>query len=155
MRRAEIGRNHEGVLSLGLAIDLSHRVFSLAILVICNYEIRKGECAKCKNAPTPAAVMYPSTKQASCNIDILWREPVHPLWHGGRLGITSDNKTFNLPWSMPKELLLTNSKNKISKKFRLQHQVFPGGHPSKYWRGPIGLNFGDLTRTGAFPMVWP
>ena len=36
-----------------------------------------------------------------------------------------------------------------------QHPVFPGGHPSKYWRGSMLLNFGDRTRTGAFSMIWP
>ena len=36
-----------------------------------------------------------------------------------------------------------------------QHLVFPGGLPSKYYPGPTLLNFGDLTRTGAFNVVWP
>ena len=36
-----------------------------------------------------------------------------------------------------------------------QHLVFPGGHPSKYWRGSMLLNFGDRTRTGVFSMIWP
>ena len=36
-----------------------------------------------------------------------------------------------------------------------QHPVFPGGHPSKYWRGSMLLNFGDRTRTGVFSMIWP
>ena len=36
-----------------------------------------------------------------------------------------------------------------------QHLVFPGGLPSKYYPGPRLLNFGDLTRTGAFSQVWP
>src|SRR5215470_12254580 len=31
----------------------------------------------------------------------------------------------------------------------------PGGLPSKYYPGPTLLNFGDLTRTGAFNVVWP
>ena len=46
-------------------------------------------------------------------------------------------------------------KKKKGKKKCLQHEVFPGGHPSKYYPRPIELNCGDLTRTGAFPMVWP
>ena len=32
--------------------------------------------------------------------------------------------------------------------------MFPGGHPSKYWRCPMLLNFSDRTRTGVFNMVW-
>ena len=36
----------------------------------------------------------------------------------------------------------------------LQHQVFPGGPPSKYYPGPTMLNFRDQTRTGAFIVVW-
>ena len=36
-----------------------------------------------------------------------------------------------------------------------QHPVFPGGLPSKYWPGPMLLNFSDQTRTGVFNMVWP
>ena len=40
------------------------------------------------------------------------------------------------------------------KKESLQDGVFPGGHPSKYLPRPMGLNFGDRTRTGVFPMVW-
>jgi hypothetical protein len=36
-----------------------------------------------------------------------------------------------------------------------QHLVFPGGLPSKYYPGPNLVNFGDLTRTGAFKVVWP
>ena len=45
------------------------------------------------------------------------------------------------------------SNTKTSKS--LQHLLFPGGHPSKYWAGPTLLNFGDRTRTGAFSVVWP
>ena len=36
----------------------------------------------------------------------------------------------------------------------LQHPVFPGGHPSKYYPGPTPLNFRDRTRTGVFSVVW-
>ncbi len=36
----------------------------------------------------------------------------------------------------------------------LQHLLFPGGHPSKYWAGPTLLNFGDRTRTGVLNVVW-
>ena len=43
---------------------------------------------------------------------------------------------------------------RISQKSQ-QHLVFPGGLPSKYYPGPTLLNFGDLTRTGAFNVVWP
>ena len=32
--------------------------------------------------------------------------------------------------------------------------MFPGGHPSKYYRSPMLLNFSDQTRTGVFNMVW-
>ena len=30
------------------------------------------------------------------------------------------------------------------KKRSLQHLLFPGSHPSKYWAGPTLLNFSDL-----------
>ena len=33
--------------------------------------------------------------------------------------------------------------------------MFPSGLPSKYYPGPMLLNFSDRTRTGAFNMVWP
>ena len=36
-----------------------------------------------------------------------------------------------------------------------QHQEFPSGLPSKYYPGPMLLNFSDRTRTGVFNMVWP
>ena len=45
--------------------------------------------------------------------------------------------------------------NRKKKLICQQHPVFPGGHPSKYWRGSMLLNFGDRTRTGAFSMIWP
>ena len=49
-----------------------------------------------------------------------------------------------------------NQNKEWEKKFEYQqHPVFPGGHPSKYWRGSMLLNFGDRTRTGAFSMIWP
>ena len=35
----------------------------------------------------------------------------------------------------------------------LQHQEFPGGPPSKYYPGPMMLNFRDRTRTGVFIIV--
>ena len=45
--------------------------------------------------------------------------------------------------------------NKPEKEKRsLQHLLFPGSHPSKYWAGPTLLNFSDLTRTGVFSVVW-
>ena len=34
-----------------------------------------------------------------------------------------------------------------------QHLDFPGGHPSRYYRDPTLLNFGDLTGSGAFSVV--
>ena len=49
---------------------------------------------------------------------------------------------------------LKEEKRKGEKK-SLQHLLFPGGHPSKYWAGPTLLNFGDQTRTGVFSVVWP
>ena len=51
--------------------------------------------------------------------------------------------------------VFTEYKQKKKKKESLQHLLFPGGHPSKYWAGPTLLNFGDRTRTGAFSVVWP
>ena len=45
-------------------------------------------------------------------------------------------------------------REKKKKKKSLQHRLFPGGHPSKYWAGPTLLNFGDQTGTGAFNVVW-
>ena len=40
--------------------------------------------------------------------------------------------------------------NKIKKK----RTAPDDGHPSKYWAGPMLLNFSDRTRTGAFNVVW-
>ena len=55
-----------------------------------------------------------------------------------------------------KGLFLHNLKEEKKKgKKSLQHLLFPGGHPSKYWAGPTLLNFGDQTRTGVFSVVWP
>ena len=45
--------------------------------------------------------------------------------------------------------------NLKEEKRNLQHLLFPGGHPSKYWAGTTLLNFGDQTRTGVFSVVWP
>ena len=50
----------------------------------------------------------------------------------------------------PKEKIQLK-KNKKSQ----QHQEFPSGLPSKYYPGPMLLNFSDRTRTGVFNMVWP
>jgi hypothetical protein len=47
-----------------------------------------------------------------------------------------------------------NNQHRLKSKSQ-QHLVFPGGLPSKYYPGPTLLNFGDLTRTGAFNVVWP
>ena len=57
------------------------------------------------------------------------------------------------------KLLLRNTERKeraanSSKMGGLQHRVFPGGHPSRYWPGPTMLDFGDRTRTGVFMVVW-
>ena len=41
-------------------------------------------------------------------------------------------------------------KEEVIVKKSLHHQVFPGGHPSRYWPGPTMLDFGDRTRTGVF-----
>ena len=46
------------------------------------------------------------------------------------------------------------NKPKEKKKKSLQHLLFPGRYPSKYWARPTLLNFGDWTRTGAFSVVW-
>ena len=36
----------------------------------------------------------------------------------------------------------------------VQHRVFyPDGHPSRYQPRPTGLNFGEQTGTGVFPLV--
>ena len=36
----------------------------------------------------------------------------------------------------------------------VQHRViYPDGHPSKYQARPTGLNFGEQTGTGVFPLV--
>ncbi|KAI5170948.1 hypothetical protein NEFER03_0350 [Nematocida sp. LUAm3] len=37
----------------------------------------------------------------------------------------------------------------------MQHLVFPRGHPSQYYQGCHGLNFGDRTGSGAYPSMWP
>ena len=44
---------------------------------------------------------------------------------------------------------------KVENKKSQQHQEFPSGLPSKYYPGPMLLNFSDRTRTGVFNMVWP
>ena len=41
------------------------------------------------------------------------------------------------------------------KKGSQQHPEFPCGLPSKYYLGPMLLNFSDWTRTGVFNMEWP
>ena len=40
------------------------------------------------------------------------------------------------------------------KKGSQQHPEFPCGLPSKYYLGPMLLNFSDWTRTGVFNMEW-
>ena len=52
-------------------------------------------------------------------------------------------------------VLIIAIKSKKKNVKSLQHPVFPGGHPSKYYLGPTLLNFGDQTRTGVFNVVWP
>ena len=44
------------------------------------------------------------------------------------------------------------NKNKLKSQ---RHPEFPSGLPSKYYPGPMLLNFSDRTRTGVFNMVWP
>ena len=44
--------------------------------------------------------------------------------------------------------------NQIHNKIYLQHMVFPGGHPFKYWPCPTLANFSDRTRTGIFNVIW-
>ena len=39
----------------------------------------------------------------------------------------------------------------IKEKKRVQHEVFPGGQPSKYYPRPTGFDFGDRTSPGFFP----
>ena len=39
------------------------------------------------------------------------------------------------------------------KKKSLQHEVFPGGQPSKYYPRPTGFDVGDQTRPSSFPVV--
>ena len=43
-------------------------------------------------------------------------------------------------------------KNKCPKS--LEHGVLTSGLPAKYSPRPTGLDFGDRTRTGTFPLVW-
>ena len=42
--------------------------------------------------------------------------------------------------------------NKIKKE--VQHEDFPGGHPSQYYSRPSTLNFGVLMGYGALVLVW-
>ena len=53
-----------------------------------------------------------------------------------------------------RSLALGSRKTLLIKKSQ-QHPVFPSGLPSKYYPGPMLLNFSDQTRTGVFNMVWP
>ena len=65
-----------------------------------------------------------------------------------------DNDCFSKAWTKHVRGYLQICR-KCKKYKRLQHPVFPGGHPSKYWPGPTLLNYGDRTRTGVFNVVWP
>ena len=53
------------------------------------------------------------------------------------------------------EIQRTTKELKLKIKKSQQHQEFPSGLPSKYYPGPMLLNFSDRTRTGVFNMVWP
>jgi hypothetical protein len=52
-------------------------------------------------------------------------------------------------------LLTGLTARKKESKSSLQHLVFPGGHPSKYWPGSKLLDFSDRTRIGDFNVIWP
>jgi len=41
----------------------------------------------------------------------------------------------------------------VQKGGRVQHQDFPGGHPSQYYSGPSALNCGVLMGSGALTLV--
>jgi hypothetical protein len=49
----------------------------------------------------------------------------------------------------------TQKKKKERRIKSQRHPEFPSGLPSKYYPGPMLLNFSDRTRTGVFNMVWP
>ena len=48
----------------------------------------------------------------------------------------------------------TETEKPKKKPHGLRHREFPGGPPSKYYPGPMMLNFRDRTRTGVFIIVW-
>ena len=71
--------------------------------------------------------------------------------------IKPKKKTFSQASVQEKKTTLLNTvlfQKGQKKRGSLQHLLFPGGHPSKYWAGPTLLNFSDQTRTGVFSVVW-
>ena len=64
-------------------------------------------------------------------------------------------RIYCLVGTASKEALRSAKELKWKTKKSQQHQEFPSGLPSKYYPGPMLLNFSDRTRTGVFNMVWP
>jgi hypothetical protein len=64
-------------------------------------------------------------------------------------------KIKKLQEKMRKDVKRREKTRNYEKSKSQQHLVFPGGLPSKYYPDPSLLNFGDLTRSGAFKLVWP
>ena len=90
------------------------------------------------------AVTHPSTNMAQCCLtSVIGRELVFSTWYGPIQELASQLNLWVLIFI-----------NQFEEK-RIEHHEFPGGHPSKYYHGPMLLNFSDQTRTGAFNMVWP
>ena len=71
---------------------------------------------------------------------------------GGKHWIHSDNV---LGMGGQKVAIKDYKRPKRQRKRSQQHPMFPGGHPSKYWRDSTLLNFSDRTRTGVFNVIWP
>ena len=62
-----------------------------------------------------------------------------------------DEKKTTHPDPKRTTLACDSSKDTLDK--RVQHQDFPGGHPSQYYSGPSALNFGVLMGSGVLALV--
>src|SRR4029434_5161177 len=86
------------------------------------------------------------------------KDSPHPLtrltsaWTPGTLSKRAGRQALLL---LPPTLKGTIVRLLFEKKKSLQHLVFPGGLPSKYYPGPTLLSFRDRTRSGVLSVVWP
>ena len=79
------------------------------------------------------------------------------VWSWVGLKSAVETKTFHSNGCniSPGKLMWTYPVFYKQKKKSQQHPEFPSGLPSKYYPGPMLLDFSDRTRTGMFNMVWP